>query len=600
MRLINTKTLTLAEFFGSDIPRYAILSHTWGREEITYQEWTAWQTNRHDPVTTAKEGFTKIQGACKQARKDKLDWLWVDTNCIDKTSSSELTEAINSMYIWYRDSVVCYAFLADVPPIFEYDRDPHRHVRRSRWFTRGWTLQELLAPKRLEFYTKEWSRIGSKSGSLIRVIHETTDIDVSYLAGHTDIAMASVAKKMSWLSKRTTTRVEDMAYCMLGIFEINMPLLYGEGMRAFTRLQNEIIRDVYDHTIFCWTWNDDVPSNWVSMLAPFPTSFRDSGDYVQRKRLESLSPYSITNLGLSLNLPVIYTLARLFVVLDAGLSKFAHDKRACIPLRRPDERAMVFERVYFPTNPLSLPLFVPHKMPRYSLYALTKPTPSTLKPKTTVNFPSKFGLLLFIDPTASRFIQDIDDSGSGMPVNQPLLTREYNVGTFPPEMFDGSRNLLFIPPSELGGSLPYTLTMAITVYKADKYTLDEIYYLYFAIDRSATVRWHCYVTNKSNVRKKKWNVSFDHFNGVEEVHRYLNTRFAQIWESKTYHSKHETSDKLRLAIGKSLNIYTVDVDIRACVISGGKGVRVDLNDSEDEEGADGSDNDSNCAQAERN
>lgn len=294
MRLINTQTLVLAEFFGSDIPPYAILSHTWGQEEITFQEWMAWQSEktgktRGDLVHSRKEAFTKIQGACRQAHHDKLDWLWVDTNCIDKTSSSELTEAINSMYAMYRDSVICYAFLADVPPLREKDHDCFRHFRKSKWFTRGWTLQELLAPKRLDFFANTWSRIGSKSGSLIQVIHKATDIELSYLSGHTDIAMASVAKKMSWISKRITTRVEDIAYCMLGIFDINMPLLYGEGMHAFTRLQNEIVRHVYDHTIFCWTWDEHVPSNWVSMLAPVPHVFRASGGYVQRNRYESLT-----------------------------------------------------------------------------------------------------------------------------------------------------------------------------------------------------------------------------------------------------------------------------------------------------------------------
>lgn len=600
MRLINTTTLLLNEFFGSDIPPYAILSHTWGHQEITFQEWTAWQLKRDPTTISQKEGFVKIQGACNQARCDKLEWLWVDTNCIDKTSSSELSEAINSMYAWYRDSVICYAFLADVPPLFEYDPDPYRHIRRSRWFTRGWTLQELLAPKKLDFYTRTWSRIGSKSGSLIQVINEITDVELSYLSGHMDITMASVAKKMFWLSKRTTTRVEDIAYCMLGIFEINMPLLYGEGMRAFTRLQDEIVRQVHDHTIFCWTWDNEVPSNWVSMLAPSPRVFRDSGDYIQRNRFDSLAHYSMTNLGLSITLPAIYTLgSRLFAVLDAGLSGNAHKKRACVPLRRPEVRALVFERVDFPPKLLNLALYSPQAMTRYSLYALNKPTPSTLKSQLSTK-PSKFGVLIFIEPSVSRIIEDVNKLGSGMPANRPLLTKETYTQTHPPHMFDGPRDLLWISPSSDKAGLQNTLTVEIAVYNSKTTTVNDIYYLFFAVDSSTRhPRWHCYMTTRGALGKKMgWSTS-DFSISVEEVDRHMKTKFARIWTSGKHYTRHQSSDKLRLAIGKPLDVYP-DVEIRGCILSESKEVNVNLDDSEDEGRADASDNDSTCARARRN
>jgi hypothetical protein len=147
MRLINVRTLAIEQFFGSHIPPYAILSHTWATEEVTFQDW-------HDiSLDSSKGGFAKVLGACEQAKRSNLDYIWVDTNCIDKTSSAELSEAINSMWAWYRDASVCYAYLADVPDRTpEVDSDVDSIVDsedpfwQSKWFTRGWTLQELLAP----------------------------------------------------------------------------------------------------------------------------------------------------------------------------------------------------------------------------------------------------------------------------------------------------------------------------------------------------------------------------------------------------------------------------------------------------------------------
>lgn len=143
------------------------------------------------------------------------------------------------------------------------------HFCQSKWFTRGWTLQELLAPPQLIFYARDWSEIAS-APALASIISSTTKIDSIYLQGSesSPLSKASAAQKMAWLSHRVTTRVEDMAYCMLGIFDINMPLLYGEGAKAFIRLQEEIIRVSNDHTIFCWTWVPSVPKDWVSRLFP--------------------------------------------------------------------------------------------------------------------------------------------------------------------------------------------------------------------------------------------------------------------------------------------------------------------------------------------
>ena len=163
---------------------------------------------------------------------DGFDYIWIDTCCIDKTSSAELSEALNSMYRWYQEAEECYAYLADVP---------HNSINRatgvtgpswkSRWFTRGWTLQELIAPLSVIFLNSEWQEIGTKS-NLQRDISEITGIPSSFLLGD-DLRHASIAQRMSWASKRETTRIEDLAYYLMGLFGIYMPMLYGEGERAY-------------------------------------------------------------------------------------------------------------------------------------------------------------------------------------------------------------------------------------------------------------------------------------------------------------------------------------------------------------------------------
>ncbi|KAK8010996.1 hypothetical protein PG990_009961 [Apiospora arundinis] len=161
MRLINVQTHELQEFYGSRIPKYAILTHTWGSEEVSHQEWLSWLATGN-PSVANKQGFEKIMGACKVANGDELNWLWVDTNCIDKASSAELTEAINSMYAWYRGSTICYGYLADVPTASNDDAAFLSSFRNSRWHRRGWTLQELLAPQSLVFYSQSWTMLGTK------------------------------------------------------------------------------------------------------------------------------------------------------------------------------------------------------------------------------------------------------------------------------------------------------------------------------------------------------------------------------------------------------------------------------------------------------
>lgn len=291
MRLINTSTYEVLEFNPGRIPPYAILSHTWGDDEYLF-------CDRHDLDRRESAGFRKIAGCCALAARQGYEYLWVDTCCIDKTSSAELTESINSMYRWYQDSHICYVYLAD----FVFEKAQHTNgvkFRDCRWFRRGWTLQELLAPKHVVFYDAEWKEIGSRS-VLQTLLSNICRISTGHLSHPKE---ASVAAKMSWASGRETTREEDKAYSLLGLFEINMPLIYGEGQNAFFRLQREIIQSSSDESIFAWTEEE---LEYSGLLASSPESFWDSSDIVPI-RLQNLDrpPYSMTNQGLSIELSPI-------------------------------------------------------------------------------------------------------------------------------------------------------------------------------------------------------------------------------------------------------------------------------------------------------
>ena len=224
MRLLNTKTVQLEEFNEADCPRYAILSHTWGNGEVTFQEL------QQEKTPAQKAGYEKIVKTCREALARGLNYAWVDTCCIDKSSSAELSEVINSMFRWYAKAEVCFAYLSDIRTGASF-----RKLVESRWFTRGWTLQELIAPPMLLFFDNNWQLIGNRSAFRF-LIASSTGIGADFLRDdmtdiHHRLGFASVAQRMSWAAKRNTTRVEDLAYCLLGIFDINMPLLYGEGNR---------------------------------------------------------------------------------------------------------------------------------------------------------------------------------------------------------------------------------------------------------------------------------------------------------------------------------------------------------------------------------
>lgn len=249
MWLLDVYSLRLKEFFDDAIPDYAILSHTWLPlgEEITFSNFRVLMDSQRylSMQSLGKRGGNKIKGACVQARRRKIRYVWIDTFCINKTSSAELSEAINSMFQWYQKAKVCFAYLSDVD--FS-SKEPG--FSQSRWFTRGWTLQELIAPPNVEFYDCHWNMIGSKEG-LKELIYTITDINPDVLATG-DVGAVPVGQRMSWASKRQTTRREDRAYCLLGIFGVAMSLQYGEGDKAFLRLQSKILKTTDDSSIFAW------------------------------------------------------------------------------------------------------------------------------------------------------------------------------------------------------------------------------------------------------------------------------------------------------------------------------------------------------------
>jgi hypothetical protein len=261
MWLLDTTTERLhpVQFYEPNLPEYAILSHTWGDDEVNFQDIIS------SASFTTKKGWGKIQKTCAFAQASRIRYAWVDTCCIDKTSSAELSEAINSMFHWYGRAKMCYVYLQDFSPPLAMTTEPW--LKDCRWFTRGWTLQELIAPRQITFYDKSWAYLGTKN-QLCPHLSRITGIPAQVLQDPITLGDYSAAAKMSWAAKRTTTRIEDMAYCLLGLFDINMPLLYGERGKAFQRLQEEIVKNGVDSTLLAW----QPIKNALSAPRPFATS----------------------------------------------------------------------------------------------------------------------------------------------------------------------------------------------------------------------------------------------------------------------------------------------------------------------------------------
>ncbi|RDX40462.1 HET-domain-containing protein [Lentinus brumalis] len=359
-------------FFASpeDIPNeYAILSHTWNNKpedgplEQSFQEVRKIQKrcarNGRNPRDFVSE---KIRRCCELAEKHGYKWVWVDTCCIDKTSSAELSEAINSMFRYYALAAICYGYLQDVNTAFfsledlendRHSRNPYRQERyrsfgSSIWFQRGWTLQELIAPRFFIFLSSSWEIIGTKAdfAELLEVHFLIPATVLRFQISHTQF---SIAQRMSWFQLRKTTRLEDEAYCLLGLFEIHLPPLYGEGRNAFRRLQEEIMKESADTTLFAWRWSfTDSPERCLLAASPadFEVSWRkDEVVYTPPRRTQVPADttanvtlalgadlhdmtFAVTPTGIRANIPIFMwrgkTFADLYWSLGDGRRVFLH------------------------------------------------------------------------------------------------------------------------------------------------------------------------------------------------------------------------------------------------------------------------------------
>lgn len=303
---------------------YAILSHTWAKDnadEVSYADMADLESARKKP------GWEKIEESCKKAARDSVPYMWIDTCCINKNQPhDQILGEINTMFQYYAQAEVCYVHLADVPGSCPQLTDRaklkevwprskwtwERHIMGSRWFTRGWTLQELIAPKKVEFYNRRWRWIGSLKGGLLEIVSKATLIPEAALNRKSGASLEdyTIAQRMAWAAYRRTTQEEDMAYCLVGIFNVALPYIPGERMRAFERLQLEIIKRSADHSIFAWNWQAGFERGEQSLLAPHPRCFRTHNPIVplhatREETSRREHHFEMTNRGLQITLPLL-------------------------------------------------------------------------------------------------------------------------------------------------------------------------------------------------------------------------------------------------------------------------------------------------------
>lgn len=258
MWLLRTDTAKLV-YFAEPPPKYAILSHVWNIQEQLFHELLELHVTLPSNVNPRSKASSKVRDCCIYAESQGFEWLWIDTCCIDKRSTTELSEAISSMYRWYARATVCYVYLQDVPTEDYNVAGEDSSFRKSRWFTRGWTLQELIAPSVVHFLSMQWKLLGTKV-LLSKLLADITGINVDVLTFARPVQSLSVSCRMSWASRRLTTRVEDEAYSLMGLFDVHIPTIYGEGRGAFRRLQEEIMRSSPDYSLFLWGRSHTFPS----------------------------------------------------------------------------------------------------------------------------------------------------------------------------------------------------------------------------------------------------------------------------------------------------------------------------------------------------
>ncbi|KJA17720.1 hypothetical protein HYPSUDRAFT_46055 [Hypholoma sublateritium FD-334 SS-4] len=284
--------------------KFAILSHTWLTTvsgEVTYTDWKSGKFSKES------RGYRKLAEFCRiTATQYDHKLAWIDTICINKESSSELDESIRSMYNWYQSASMCITYLADTSNPSEMHRDT--------WFTRGWTLQELIAPRHIKFHDANWQQIipgmenDKKNPQIILQIKRATGIVKDEL--ETVLSKTPISRRMQWAAHRRVTREEDMAYSLMGIFDVSISIAYGEGAeRAFVRLLKEILNTSTHNVLDIVNWgHGDTPSErnqairTSALLPPGPQYYlRRATDNIQWK--PPSTPISWTHLGL--HVPVV-------------------------------------------------------------------------------------------------------------------------------------------------------------------------------------------------------------------------------------------------------------------------------------------------------
>ena len=385
MRLLKSEgKLELLKSSEAETPTgYAILSHRWLDPEVSYeditslprdlksacagtndrdaeyrvlsQEWSAAgyafgdQNMAEQQRSSREQSVEKLKRFRNAAASHKYKYIWLDTCCIDQKNPVELTRAINSMYRWYAEAERCFVYL------YDYDlKDKPRDLTVSKWFTRGWTLQELIAPKAVEFFDKNWERIGliakgqetrsDKDEKLLEKVVSRTGIDREVLLHQRLVSSVSIARRMSWFCDRETTEPEDSAYCLLGLFEVSMPTIPGEGLAsAFRRLQEEIMKNSDDHSLFAWKLPMSISAATSGLLAPSPQCFAGSGHFVHLPNSNNPNPFQMTNKGLSIDIYLLQLQDGTFVAtLDCTDGS---DARLSIFLKRSSSTVQQFSRI---------------------------------------------------------------------------------------------------------------------------------------------------------------------------------------------------------------------------------------------------------------
>ncbi|KAJ8518481.1 hypothetical protein ONZ45_g4467 [Pleurotus djamor] len=323
----NADASTSQSFDQNTVARYAIASHRWDRQELAFVD----REDLKSMEMKKQTAYAKFKGLCKAAEASGCRFVWIDTLCIDNTNAPELDESIRSMFSWYRNAYVCIVYLGQ--------SDDESDIAKDTWFSRGWTLQELLAPKRIQFYSRDWNKLGMINRCSNEAYKESSPNDesnpesdpklhgedlgsesqllknisrVSYVSLEHLIKPLSPCPELApvafrYISIRETTRPEDISYCLLGLLDVQMPIAYGEGSeRAFYRLQLACAQSSSDRALFDWRGE---PSRWNSMLACSPKVFKASRSIVQgvgfgdeevlaHENLDEDDSFTFTNSGL--------------------------------------------------------------------------------------------------------------------------------------------------------------------------------------------------------------------------------------------------------------------------------------------------------------